>query len=225
MTNTRLLAHQRQLRFFYRLLFWLPVAAFSGLLIYNTLPYYSLRQDFPFITERSYLFESTLYRLCFYLHIGAGALCIGVALLLFSRALLRKAPRIHRFSGRVYVGVVLLLGAPTGLYMAFFAKGGAGERMLFLFMAIWWFVSTWNGLQAILRKNVAAHRIWMERSYAMALTAVTFRVYYLVFYLLGMDGLLNYEVSLWISVLGNLLIAEALIARRSRSYVRSFVTE
>jgi hypothetical protein len=225
MTNTRLLTHQLQLRFFYRLLFWLPVAAFSGLLIYNTLPYFSLRQDFPFIAERAYLFEGPLYRISFYLHIAAGALCIAVALLLFSRVLLRKAPRVHRISGRVYVGVVLLLGAPTGLYMAFFAKGGIGERMLFLFMALWWFATTWNGLQAILRKNVAAHRIWMERSYAMALTAVTFRVYYLVFYLLGMDGLLNYELSLWISVLGNMLVAEALIAQRSRRYLGSFAVK
>jgi hypothetical protein len=120
--------------------------------------------------------------------------------------------------------VVLLLGAPTGLYMIFFAKGSYWERILFAFMAIYWFYTTMKGFTTILKKNVLAHKIWMMRSYCMAMTAVTFRVYYILFYYFGMDLLHNYEVSLWISVLGNMLIAELLILRKSRSYLKTFLT-
>lgn len=224
MQNTRLLTFRRSVKVLSRMLFWVPVAAFSLLLIYNTLPYFTFSKDFSFIEERSFLFQSNFYNTCFYIHIAAGALCIGTALIQFSRYILKKSKAIHRFSGKIYVFVVLFLGAPTGLYMSFFAKGSLWERSLFLFMAAFWFLTTLNGFTTILKKNVVAHKIWMMRSYAMAMTAVTFRVYHIIFYLLDWGHLENYELSLWISVIGNMLFAEWIIYRQSRNYLRSFAT-
>jgi len=106
--------------------------------------------------------------------------------------------------------------------MSFFAKGSFWERMLFMFMAIWWFVTTYYGLNTILKKNVLAHKIWMVRSYSMAMTAVTFRIYHILFFALDWGQLENYELSLWISVIGNMLFAEYIIFRQSRKYLRSF---
>lgn len=206
------------------MLFWVPVAAFSLLLIYNTLPYFSFSQHFEFIQERSLLFEGSVYKGAFYIHIMAGALCIGAALIQFSRYILKKSKKIHRMSGKVYVFVVLFLGAPTGLYMSFFAKGSFWERSLFMFMAIWWFITTLYGLTTIHKKNVIAHKVWMMRSYAMAMTAVTFRVYHIIFYILGWGHLENYELSLWISVIGNMLFTEFIIYRNSKRYLHSFAT-
>jgi hypothetical protein len=120
--------------------------------------------------------------------------------------------------------VVLLIGAPTGLYMSFFAKGGFTERGLFMFMAVSWFFFTLKGFTSILNKQVLAHKIWMMRSYAMAMTAVTFRVYYIILYLWDVPLTMNYEVSLWISVVGNLMLAEFLIFRKTRNYLNSFTT-
>lgn len=224
MQNTRLLTFQKSIRVFSQMLFWVPVAAFSLLLIYNTIPYFSFSKNFDFIEERSFLFQSNLYNTSFYIHIAAGALCIGTALIQFSRYLLKKSKAIHRISGKIYVFVVLFLGAPTGLYMSFFAKGSFWERALFMFMAGWWFVTTLYGLSTIHKRNVVAHKIWMIRSYAMAMTAVTFRVYHIMFYLLGWGHLENYEVSLWISVIGNMLFAEWVIWRQSKQYLKSFAT-
>jgi hypothetical protein len=122
----------------------------------------------------------------------------------------------------VYVFVVLILGAPTGVYMSFFAKGTNTERMLFLFMAISWFISTSKGLQSIYQRNIVQHKNWMIRSYALAMTAVTFRIYHILFYIAGWDHLNNYEISLWISVLGNMLFAEWIIFLKSKKYLTSF---
>ena len=207
------------------MLFWVPVAVCSLLLIYNTLPYFSFSRNFDFIEERSLLFQSSLYSASFYIHITAGALCIGTALIQFSRYLLKKSKAIHRLSGKIYVFVVLFLGAPTGLYMSFFAKGSFWERSLFMFMAAWWFITTLYGLSTIHKRNIVAHKIWMMRSYSMAMTAVTFRVYHIVFFLLGWGHLENYELSLWISVIGNMLFAEWIIWRQSRNYLASFNTK
>jgi hypothetical protein len=224
MHNSRMLTFRRSARVFFQMLFWIPVAGFSLLLIYNTLPYFSFSHKFDFIKERSFLFQSNFYNSCFYIHITAGALCIGTALIQFSRYILKKTKTIHRISGKIYVFVVLFLGAPTGLYMSFFAKGSFWERALFMFMAAWWFVTTLYGLTAIHKKNVLGHKIWMMRSYAMAMTAVTFRVYHIMFYLLDWDHLENYELSLWISVIGNMMFAEWIIYRKSRNYLKSFST-
>ena len=222
MLNSRVITLQKSAKVFFRMLFWVPVAGFSLLLVYNTLPYFSFSKDFSFIQERSFLFQSNLYSASFYIHIFAGMLCITTALIQFSRYILKKTKAIHRWSGKIYVFVVLFLAAPTGLYMSFFAKGSFWERALFMFMAIFWFLSTYYGLTSIHKKNVLAHKIWMMRSYAMAMTAVTFRLYHIVFYLVGWGHLENYEVSLWISVVGNMLFAEYFIYRKSRSYLKSF---
>jgi hypothetical protein len=224
MANSRRLTLQRSVKVFGRMLFWVPVTIFSLLLVYNTLPYFTFRKDLGFIEERSLLFQSSFYSACFYIHIFAGAVCITTALIQFSRYILKKAKPIHRWSGKLYVAVVLFLGAPTGLYMSFFAKGSIWERLLFMFMAVAWFITTLYGLSTIRKKNVVAHSIWMMRSYAMAMTAVTFRIYHIVFYLLDWGHLENYELSLWISVFGNMLFAEWLIYRKSKRYLRSFAT-
>lgn len=222
MANTRVTTLRKSVNVFFRMLFWIPVTAFSLLLIYNTLPYFSFSKELPFIQERSMLFQGNLYNACFYTHIFAGAVCISTSLVQFSRYILKKSKAIHRWSGRLYVFVVLFLGAPTGFYMSFFAKGSFWERVLFMFMAACWFITTYYGLNTILKKNVLAHKIWMMRSYAMAMTAVTFRIYHIVFYLLDWGHLENYELSLWISVVGNMLFAEWIIYRQSRNYLRSF---
>jgi hypothetical protein len=224
MQNTRIITLRKSAKVFFQMLFWVPVAFFSLLLIYNTVPYFSFEENFSFIEERALLFKSNFYYTCFYIHIAAGALCIGTALIQFSRYILKKSKAIHRFSGKIYVFVVLFLGAPTGLYMSFFAKGSFWERALFMFMAGWWFVTTLYGFTTIHKRNVIAHKIWMMRSYSMAMTAVTFRVYHIIFFMLGWGHLENYELSLWISVIGNMLFAEWVIYRQSKNYLKSFTT-
>lgn len=224
MPNSRQLTLQSSVRYFFAALFWIPIVFFSLLLVKNTLPYFSFSTGFIFIEERALLFLKPVYKASFYIHIFAGMFCITAALTQFSSYILKKRKAIHIWMGKIYVLVVLVLGAPTGLYMSFFAKGSFWERGLFLFMAIYWFYSTTKGLQMIKLKNVLAHKNWMIRSYSMAMTAVTFRIYHILFYYFGVDHLHNYEISLWISVLGNMLIAEYFIFRKSKSYLKPFYT-
>ena len=224
MDNTRQITLKESIQFTLSMLFWIPVVFFSLLLVKNTLPYFSFSPTFSFIEERAILFAKPLYSVSFYVHIFAGMFCISTALVQFSSYILRKRRQIHIWAGKIYVFVVLFLGAPTGLYMSFFAKGGFGERALFVFMAIYWFYSTLKGFQTILQGNVLAHKLWMIRSYCMAMTAVTFRIYHIMFYVLGWSHLENYEISLWISVAGNIAVAEWVIWRSNRSYFKTFLT-
>ena len=219
MLNSRIQTRKQSLKVSFQLLFWFPVIFFSLLLVYNTIPYFSFSPNFSFLQERIKLYLNPLWKYSFYVHIFAGMFCISAALTQFSLTIIKKRRAIHIYIGKIYVIVVLLLGAPTGLYMAFFAKGGYSEKLCFIFMAVWWFITTYKGLESIRNKNVLAHTIWMKRSYAMALTAVTFRIYHIVFFMFGMGHYENYAISLWISVIGNLAVTEYFIYRRGKDYL------
>lgn len=219
--NKRTITAQKAITTGLSLLFWVPVIFLSLLLIYNTLPYFTFDKHINFLQERASLYEKPVWRISFYVHIAAGSLCIATALFQFSSWILKKRKKIHIISGKIYVFVVLLIGAPSGFYMTFFAKGGYPEKVCFMFMALFWFYSTYKGFVTAVNKDFLSHKFWMIRSYAMALTAVTFRVYYIFFYLQGMNDFEDYSLSLWISVLGNAAVAEAIVFYQSKNYLKT----
>lgn len=109
--------------------------------------------------------------------------------------------------------------------MTYFAKGGYAERAAFLAMAVFWFFTTYKGFVTAARdKNFVAHKHWMIRSYAMALTAVTFRIYHILFDEIGMSTFENYSISLWVSIIGNWLIAEFVIYLQSKNYLKTYLS-
>lgn len=226
--NSRVLTAKQAMTWSVLLLFWLPIITLSLLIVRNTIPYFSFDTSASFLTERLVLYDKPVWRISFYVHIAAGCFCLLAAITQFSSWILKKRKKIHIIAGKVYVFVVLLLGAPTGFYMTFFAEGGYAERACFMFMAVFWFYSTYKGfIAAAKQKNFLSHKYWMIRSYAMALTAVTFRVYHIVFFLLCHDSMThfqNYSISLWISVVGNALVAEAIIFFQSKKYLQTLTT-
>ncbi|CAN5734715.1 hypothetical protein BH11BAC7_BH11BAC7_25400 [soil metagenome] len=218
--NSRILSAKNAITFGVFVLFWIPVTLLSLLLVFNTIPYFSFNADMPFLETREVLYAKPVWRICFYVHIAAGSFCILTALVQFSSWILKKRKKLHIISGKIYVFVVLLIGAPTGFYMTFFAEGGVGERICFMLMAIFWFYSTLRGFKAaVYDKNFLSHKYWMMRSYSMALTAVTFRIYHIIFDKMGMVHFDNYSLSLWISVFGNALVCEAIIFSQSKKYL------
>ncbi len=208
-----------------KIIFWVPTIFLSLLLVWNTIPYFTFNENLPFLKERAVLLEKSVWKICFYTHISAGAFCITTALIQFSSFILKKRKKIHIISGKIYVFVVLLIGAPSGLYMTYFAKGGYAERGAFLAMAVFWFFTTYKGFVTAARdRNFVAHKHWMIRSYAMALTAVTFRIYHILFADLGMNSFNNYSLSLWISIIGNWLVAEFVIYLQSKNYLKTYLS-
>jgi hypothetical protein len=220
--NSRILSAKNAATFGVFVLFWIPVGFLSLLLVYNTIPYFSFNPHLPFLEERAVLYSKPVWRVSFYVHIAAGAFCILTALLQFSSWILKKRKKIHIIAGKIYVFVVLLIGAPSGFYMTFFAEGGVGERICFMLMAVFWFYSTLRGFKAaVYDKNFLSHKYWMMRSYSMALTAVTFRIYHIIFFQMGLAHFENYSISLWISVFGNALVCEAIIFAQSKKYLKT----
>lgn len=109
-------------------------------------------------------------------HIVAAVIYAVLGAFQFSARLRRRHPRWHRRAGRLLV--VLGLGvAFSGLWMtlAYPQKEGTGDILWVtrLLVSSGMGASVLLGLVAIRSRNIARHRAWMTRAYALALGAGT----------------------------------------------------
>lgn len=191
---------------------WAVPVGLTALLVVNSLPYFGARADVaPFLLEKGALVARPLWRAVFAAHVAGGILCLAAALPLFSRRLLRAAPGVHRALGWTYVSAVLVGVVPTGLFLAATAKGGAAGAAGFVVTGVALGFTTARGLREVLRRDFVAHRAWMVRSYAMAATALVFRVVHLLAEAAALPS--AYVTSVWASYAVCALAAEAGVAR------------
>ncbi len=190
---------------------WVAYVLLGGLIVVNSLPYFTEGDRMPFIGEKGAIGESGTWRAALLVHVASGIVCLAAAVGQFFRGLLRRFPWLHRWMGRAYVWSTLLFLCPSGAYLALFAKGGLAGQTGFLLLGGLMFHSTLNGQRAILRRDTPSHVRWMLRSFAMAATAITFRVLHLGFALAGMVYETNYIIALWLSIVLNVAVAESVI--------------
>jgi uncharacterized membrane protein len=109
------------------------------------------------------------------LHIVAAATYALFGAFQFSGRLRRRHLDWHRRSGRVLVGAGLVV-AGSGLWMTLFYPGAPGGDLLWavrLVVGSAIAASIVLGFTAVRRRDIAAHRAWMIRAYALAVAAGT----------------------------------------------------
>jgi len=158
------------------------------------------------------LFELSPSAIAVHLAGGIGAIVIG-AFQLNSR-LRRNFLPTHRWLGRVYV-VAVTLGGIAGFVLATNSTGGLVTHFGFGLMAVCWVGATLTAYRYVLVKNIAAHREWMLRSYALTLAAVTLRIYLGISQASGMDFISSYQAISWMCWVPNLIIVEWFIIGRN----------
>lgn len=202
---------------------------FTGLVVYFSwrmyqivLPYTSGAWDVDFLLTKQMIIHLDHYRFAFYGHIYSSLMVLLSGALLFSKQVLRLWPKIHRMTGKVYVGLVLGISAPTALVMGFYANGGWGAALSFIILAPLWWYTSWMGYSTIRKKKVQAHRYWMLRSYALTFSAVTLRVgQMLLGYFWVLDPEFQYILVSWGSWMLNLVLVELYIYyEKNRAYHR-----
>ncbi|MGQ0710038.1 MAG: DUF2306 domain-containing protein [Rhodoferax sp.] len=111
----------------------------------------------------------------------------------------------HRALGRAYMAC-MLVGGMSGLHLALGAWGGPLARSGFAVLALAWMGSAALALHHIRRRDVAQHRRWMQRNYALTFAAVTLRLYMPLSGLLGLDSYQSYAVVAWLCWVPNLAL-------------------
>lgn len=158
----------------------------------------------------------------FYAHIVAGGLALVVGPFQFWRGLRDRHRSVHRWMGRGYLAAVAIAGA-AGLVIAPYSEAGLAGLVGFGTLAVLWLATAWRAYRAIRSRDVANHRAWMMRNFALTYSAVTLRLWLGV--LLGLQALPGgfdfdaafanaYGVVPFLAWLPNLVVAEWLIRRR-----------
>ncbi len=112
----------------------------------------------------------------FYAHIVGGAVALVAGPFQFWRGLRARAPRVHRWTGRVYL-VAVAIGAIAGLVIAPWSRAGYVGFFGFGALAVLWFATAWRAYRAIRHGDVASHRAWMIRNYALTYAGVMLRIW------------------------------------------------
>lgn len=141
-------------------------------------------------------------------HIFASALALLIGPLQFIAPLRRAWPRLHRWLGRLYLGVAVAVGGLAGLYMSVFASGGLVGKLGFACLALAWLYTGARAYLAARELNFAAHRRWMIRNFALSFAAVTLRLYLPGALWLQLPGTPAYAAIAWLCWVPNLLVAE-----------------
>ncbi|GAA3443380.1 DUF2306 domain-containing protein [Planomonospora venezuelensis] len=160
----------------------------------------------------------------FYAHVVSASLALALGGWQFSHRLRRRFPAAHRNAGRLYLGAVAL-GSVSSLGMLPFNSAGMVGFFGFGALAVLWAYSALRAYRAIRGGDVAHHRAWMIRNYALTYAGTTLRAWTNVLIMVqepfagaGADfGALfanAYNAAPFLCWLPNLVVAEWLIRRR-----------
>ena len=198
-----------------KILLILGFGYFFWLMLKITLEYIPLNADTSFLMiKQTEVTERPEYLYFFYTHVYTSIFVLLSGFL----AILRKnlgIKNFHRNAGKIYIFLILMLAAPSGIYMGIFANGGLSSRISFVFLGgLWWF-STFKAYRLARQKKFKAHKQWMWRSFAFTVSAITLRLWKVIIVsMFHPDPMDVYQVIAWLGWIPNILLVEYLIAKK-----------
>lgn len=110
-------------------------------------------------------------------HIFCGTVALTLGAVQFSARLRRRAPRVHRLTGRVYLFAGVLPASVAGFGVALLTTSGPVAAVAFGGLAVYWFVTAVAAFLAARAHRYADHAAWMYRNFAATFAAVTLRAW------------------------------------------------
>ena len=190
----------------------IPVAAWIWFLGRRALSYTSFDPMEGFLIAKQHLVDDPWYLVPFYVHAFSSVFVLILGAVQFSTTMMRRAPRWHRRTGTAYLLVVLGLSGPSGLIISVNANAGLPASVAFFMQATLWILFTAWAWYLGRKGRFEEHGKFLLRSYALALAAVSLRIYAKILPAwFGTFPIETYLTNAWLSWVGNLLIAECLI--------------
>jgi uncharacterized membrane protein len=200
---------------------WILLAAlafFTWLMVRITLEYWPIRDDAAFLQIKQQYLPVLHWKFSFWVHVFTSLPALLAGFTQFAPRLLRRWPGLHRWMGRMYVFTVCLVSGPASLVMAFYANGGWSSRVAFSILAVCWIATTAMGWLTARRRDWAAHRRWMMRSYALTLSAITLRLWkYLIVAFFAPRPMDVYRLVAWLGFVPNMIFVEWWLGRKRKT--------
>jgi Predicted membrane protein (DUF2306) len=150
------------------------------------------------------------------IHIIPGVLFMLLGPLQFSATIRARHLQWHRWSGRVYLICSLIIGVSAlVMSLAMPAIGGLTQAVATTLFALLFLFALGKAYWHVLRREIAQHREWMIRAFAIGLAVATIRpIIGLLFATSRLSGLtldVFFGIAFWIGFVLHLLAAEAWI--------------
>ena len=185
----------------------------SAVITASSLAYFDFDTLPPFVIEKLPVRFEALWLASLRVHVASASLVFPLCLLLMTRRLQRR-PAWHRWLGRLTGLLVLFALVPSGVVLAFDAKGGKVVTAGFLLSAAIVAGSMLLGVLAARRRDLVSHRRAMRHVVGQMSVAVTSRVLIVGLDAAGVDPDVVYVVALWGPVLASIAVVE-LVSLRS----------
>lgn len=186
----------------------------SAAITVSSLVYFDAEELPPFMLEKLPLPNEALWTGALKVHVCAAAFALPACLLLLSRALLKRAPRFHRWLGRINGGVTLFALVPSGFYLSVFAKGGLPSTLGFMVSGVIVMASMTRAIAAARSRDLVTHQRFVLHVVAQMAVAVISRAMLFAADFAGLDADRAYVAALWIPVLGCAAFVELISPRR-----------
>jgi uncharacterized membrane protein YozB (DUF420 family) len=200
-------------------LFLVVMLVGSAFITASSLAYFDFETLPAFVVEKLPVRFESLWLTSLRVHVAAASFALPLCLLLTTRSLQRRAA-LHRWLGRLTGVLVLFALVPSGIVLAFDAKGGAVVTAGFLVSAAIIAGFMVCGVFAARRRDIVLHRRAMRHVVGQMSVAVTSRALLLGLDAVGIDPDFAYVVALWLPVLASTAVVE-LVSLRSVPAIRS----
>lgn len=188
------------------------------LMLKIVLTYVNLDTDVGFLRIKQQYVDNQFWLTSFFIHAFTSIFCLFAGFTQFSERSRIRKPELHKTLGKLYIISVLFLSAPSGFVLGLFANGHLPSRIGFCLLAVLWFGFTTKAWLEIRKRNITAHQKFMIRSYALALSAITLRLWKLGLAKTFEPNPLDlYQLVTWLGFIPNMLIAELIIYRRGHT--------
>lgn len=193
----------------------LAFAYFAWLMLKITLEYVPAQSNVSFLMiKQTEVQTRPEYLYFFYTHVYTGMLVLVSGFF----AILRKnfsIAHFHKINGKIYIFILLLFTAPSGIYMGIFANGGFTSKISFVILGLLWWYATYKAYRLIREKKYKQHKQWMWRSFALTISALTLRLWKVVIvYFFHPNPMDVYQIVAWLGWVPNILLIEYLISKK-----------
>lgn len=188
---------------------------FFWLMVKITLEYIPLDSNVSFLMiKQTEVEQRPEYLYFFYTHVYTSIFILLTGFL----AILRKDFRLknfHRNAGKIYISLILLFAAPSGIYMGIFANGGFLSKISFVILGFLWWFTTFKAFQLARQRKFKEHKQWMWRSFVLTISAITLRMWkVIIVYLFHPNPMDVYQIIAWLGWIPNILLIEYLITKK-----------
>jgi hypothetical protein len=146
-----------------------------------TVEYMPNHTDVGFLLIKQEYLSIKVWKAAFFVHIYTSMLVLFAGFTQFNSWIMKHRPSLHRLLGYVYVFNVLCITGPASLIMAWYANGGGGNRIVFIILALLWWFYTLFALLSAKQKKFTEHKVYMIKSFALTLSAISLRCWKVVF--------------------------------------------